>query len=162
MEIGRKITEQSKLRYVPIPIVSRTFYFSRLVPSLSALSTCKNLCSFFFFWRRRCGLFVVADCRVPTVANKTKQKKKHTKFGVRFYHAFRAVFIPGRRTTSLCLPDPSRPKCPAFFGCLRLFFAFQALWLKSGVGGSHRPQQTKPFSQCDQKPLDFFIRPSLA
>jgi hypothetical protein len=24
-----------------------------------------------------------------------------------------------------------------FFGCLRLFFAFQALWLKSGVGGSH-------------------------
>lgn len=162
MEIGRKITEQSKLRYVPIPIVSRTFYFSRLVPSLSALSTCKNLCSFFFFLATPLWAFCGGGLPSAHCCKQNKTKKKHTKFGVRFYHAFRAVFIPGRRTTSLCLPDPSRPKCPAFFGCLRLFFAFQALWLKSGVGGSHRPQQTKPFSQCDQKPLDFFIRPSLA
>lgn len=108
MEIGRKITEQSKLRYVPIPIVSRTFYFSRLVPSLSALSTCKNLCSFFFFWRRRCGLFVVADCRVPTVANKTKQKKAHEirctflpcVSGRLYSRASYYVFVPAGSVTS--------------------------------------------------------------
>jgi hypothetical protein len=85
MEIGRKITEQSKLRYVPIPIVSRTFYFSRLVPSLSALSTCKNLCSFFFSGDAVVGFlwWRIAEC--PLL--QTKQNKKKA-------HEIRCTFLP--------------------------------------------------------------------
>lgn len=110
----------------------------------------------FFFLAMPLWAFVVADCLVPTVA----KKKKLTKFGVRFYHAFRAVFIPGRRTTSLCLPDPSRPKCPAFFWLSAPLFCLSGALVE--IRRRRLPQQTKPFSQCDQKPLDFFIRPSLA
>lgn len=86
MEIGRKITEQSKLRYVPIPIVSRTFYFSRLVPSLSALSTCKNLCSFFFFLATPLWAFCGGGLPSAHCCKQNKTKKKA--------HEIRCTFLP--------------------------------------------------------------------
>jgi hypothetical protein len=127
---------QNRANYAQSPS-SRGPFISVVSSRLSQLCQPAKTFALFFFLATPLWAFCGGGLPSAHCCKQNKTKKKHTKFGVRFYHAFRAVFIPGRRTTSLCLPDPSRPKCPAFFGCLRLFFAFQALWLKSGVGGSH-------------------------